>query len=420
MKKCMVATFLLLIAIGFLFPVSGMCQDMSNAEIMKELKALKERIIKLEKALGKKDQEIKELKAETAKGREVAAAEGGIEKWTDKIDISGAIEVEYGVDKHDIKGGPTTRDEDLVLATVELGIGAQINKYVRGDIVLLYEEDDNEDFSIDEGTITVGGIEETFGLYFKGGKYYPHFGELNSYFISDPLTLEMFEIQESAAEISYDGNWFSAGAGVFNGDIDEIGDRENDVRGFFADVNFHNPEDSLGGLSLLIGVSYLSNVADSDTLQDENNVDLDGDGDPDMVINDDVDGVATYLVAEYGQFSFGAEYITGLDDFMAGEMAYAVDRNGIARATRPSAWNLEFAFRPIDTVQLAIKYEGTDEMFGLFPEDQYGFVVSWELFRYTTLSAEYLHGEYDDDNLNADGNIEDSRDVFTIQLAVEF
>jgi len=42
-----------------------------------------------------------------------------------------------------------------------------------------------------EEDIRLGGIEETHNLYFVAGKYYPHFGELNSWFISDPLTLQL-------------------------------------------------------------------------------------------------------------------------------------------------------------------------------------------------------------------------------------
>jgi len=55
-------------------------------------------------------------------------------------------------------------------------------------------------------------------------------------------------------------------------------------------------------------------------------------------------------------------------------------------------------------------------MYDLFPEDQYGFAVSWELFKYTTLSAEYLHGEYEDNATTVDRD----QDIFTMQLAIEF
>ena len=398
---------------------SAALSQMSNDEIYNELKAMKERINKLEKDLTKKDQEIKDLRSETMKKKEtIAGVESEEEqpplqeifsKWSDKIEISGLIEVEYNHDTHNRKHRTTERDEDITLSTLEIDIGAQVNKYVRGDIVLLYEEDETEDFTVDEGTITIGGIEETFGLYLKGGKYYPHFGELNSYFINDPLTQEIFEIQESGLEIGYDSDWFSVGAGVFNGDIEKEGDHENNVDDFYADACFHNPEDTLGGLSLLAGVSYLTNVGDTDTLSDEDALD-------DKEIRHNVEGVAAYLVSEYGPFSFSAEYITALDDFKAGEMEYAYDRNGTAKKSEPAALNLEFAFRPVEVVQVAVKYEETDDMFSLYPEKQYGLGVSWEAFKFTTLSAEYLHGDYDSNNKDR----EDERDLISLQMAIEF
>ena len=393
--------------------------QMSNDELYNELKTMKERIDKLEKDLSKKDQELIEHKSRRMKKEEtIAGVESGEEqpplqeifsKWSDKIEISGLIEVGYGHDTHDKKHQQTERSEDITLSTVEFDIGAQINKYVRGDIVLLYEEDDTPDFTVDEGTILIGGIEETFGLYLKGGKYYPHFGELNSYFINDPLTLEIFEIQESGLEIGYDSDWFSVGAGIFNGDIQKVGAHENNVDDFYADACFHIPEDTLGGMSLLAGVSYLNNVGDTDTLSDEGA--LDGNE-----VKHYVGGFAAYLISEYGPFSFSAEYIAALDDFKAGEMDYAYNKNGIAKKSEPAALNLEFAFRPIEVVQVAVKYEATDDMFSLYPEEQYGLGVSWEAFKFTTLSAEYLHGEYDSNN--AEG--EDERDLISLQMAIEF
>ncbi len=432
--KRLILIVLSLVFISFIFSASARCEEVFPEDILREIKILKERIGRLEKKLDEKDQEIEVLKKQTShiighpeerlplKTEEDKKALG----LSDRVELSGIIEVEFGSDKHKVKDPATGRhtglhDDDITLATVELGVDADINTYTKGHLLFLYEEDEDEDrVLIDEGTIQIGGTEETCGLYLLAGKYYPHFGELKSWFVSDPLDLEVFEIRESAAQIGYEGDWFTAGSGAFHGDIQKTGRDESRIKGFFADANFHNPEGTLGGISLLIGASYLSNVADTDTLQDENSVDLDVDGNPDMQVKDYVDGIAAYLVAEYNQFSFVAEHITALDDFIAGEMAYAVDRNGIARSTRPAAWNFEFAFRPVEVLQIAVKYEGTNDMFGLFPEKQYGGVVSWELFKHTVLSSEYLHGTYDKNNRNADGLIEDDRDVFTIQLAVEF
>ena len=258
--------------------------------------------------------------------------------------LSGAVEVESAIEHHDIKD-PTnnfqpgsTQTDDIVLATVELGIDVDFNKYTKGQVLFLYEEDDTDPVTIDQATFILGGIEETYGCYIKGGKYYPHFGELNSYFVSSPLTLEVFEINESAIEAGYDGIWFSTVAGVFHGNIEKQLNTDTQINGFFADANVHNPPETLGGISLLAGASYLSNIADSDTLQDEVQ-DINGDGNTND-LSDYVAGFAAYLFAEYKRFSFGAEYIMALDDFRAGEMGYAIDKNGSAQKTRPSAWNV--------------------------------------------------------------------------------
>jgi hypothetical protein len=431
MKKLMnMFLCMVFLCVGFSAPAFG--ESISNDELMQELKAMKARIETLEKELAKKNTEMESMKQDIHKTHiaghpevrpPIPGEEPEREKWYDRIEFSGAIEVEFGNTHEDFKdntvaGLPSDKvqEHDLTLATVELGVDAQVNKYTRGHILFLYEEDEDGDrVRLDEGTIFLGGIEETYGFYLLAGKYYPHFGELNTFLVSDPLTLEIFEIRESAAQAGWENDWFSIGAGAFNGDVQEEFNRENNrINGFFADVNMHNPEGTLGGVSLLMGLSYLSSVADSDTLTDEvNDINVDGDIND---IRDYVDGVAAYLVAEYGQFSFGAEYITALDDFRAGEMAYAVDRLGAARDTRPAAWNVEFAYRPVDNFQLAVRYEGSDEMYDLFPEDQYGFAVSWEVFKYTTLSGEYLHGEYADNAMTVDRD----QDIFTMQLAVEF
>ena len=398
----------------FFCPLVG-AETVSNQQIIEELRALKARINKLEQELSIKDREIEGLKARVREKPETTAPVEEEKKWTDRIELSGVVEVEYGREKHRVKDPATgnsmsTRDEDIILSTVELHTDAQINKYTRGHVVFLYEEDEDEDrVRIDEGTIRLGGIEETHNLYFQAGKYYPHFGELNSWFISDSLTCQVFEIRESAAEAGYVGKWFSTGAGAFHGDVQKASDEETRIKGFFADANIHNPEDTFGGMSLLAGASYMSNVADTDTLQGEVNS-----------IRNYTGGIALYLVAEYNNFSFGAEYITALDDFHVGEMSYAIDRKGDAQETKPAAWNFELAYRPMDPLELAVKYEGTGDMFGLFPQKQYGLAISYDLFESTTLSAEYLHGDYDDNNQNSDGNVEDSRDAVTLQLAVEF
>ena len=411
-----------------LFAAPVFAEEMSNYQLMQEMMSMKKRLEAMEATLAKKDQRLHELEAQTREMKEQAesaseeAAAGP--EWMDRLEFSGAVEVEFGSEKQSTMDPGTgwsesVRNEDLTLATVELGVDAFINPYTTGHVLFLYEEDEDADrVRLDEGTIRLGGIEETMNLYFQGGAYYPHFSELNSWFVSDPLTLELFEIRESAAEVGYDGEWVSAGLGAFHGDIEDGFEDESRINGFFADANIHNPEGTLGGLSLLAGASYINNVADTDTLQEEVQ-DLNGDGALND-LGDTVGGAAVYLVAEYGIFGFGAEYITALDDFRAGEMGFAVDRNGVAREAKPAAWNLEAVLNPVDPLLLGVKYEGTKDMFGLAPDRQYGVMAGYEIFEYTTLSAEYLHGDYDENHQNGAGGTEEDRNAFTLQLAIEF
>jgi hypothetical protein len=55
-------------------------------------------------------------------------------------------------------------------------------------------------------------------------------------------------------------------------------------------------------------------------------------------------------------------------------------------------------------------------MYALTPETQYGLVASYDLLENITLSAEYMHGDYDEDN---DDDLEEV-DTVTMQLAVGF
>ncbi|MBW2027405.1 MAG: hypothetical protein JRI90_19120 [Deltaproteobacteria bacterium] len=125
-------------------------QEITKDEIAKELKSLKARIHKLEQEVSRKDREIEGLKAKVEKLAEPAFAEEGQEKWTDRITFSGAIEAEYGSQTHNVKDPATgrstsSRDEDITLSTVELHADAHVNKYTKGHVVFLYEEDEDED-----------------------------------------------------------------------------------------------------------------------------------------------------------------------------------------------------------------------------------------------------------------------------------
>lgn len=426
MKKGLIGAFLIFIIALLMIPSPCVCEEMSNQELMQELKALKEKISILEDKLD--NQEKKEIKIQSEQegdkfhgGGEgqlglperirrieekmAQKQEGVLAKWADKITLSGVIEVEAGYEDYDYDG-PAEDDEDssdLTLATVELGMDVDIIKHVKGHVLFLWEEDDTEPVDVDEGFITLDG-EDVVPLYLNVGKLYVPFGNFESHFISDPLTLELGETRESALTVGYKNEWMDVSVSAFNGDIDETGE-DNHIETYVAAASFSVPEEVSSNFGIRAGVSYISNIADSDSLQDE-----DDDGNKIIAgseVKDYVEGVSAFLSISYmDKFFFEFEYLGALDEFEAGELLFD---NG--KEFQPETWNFELAYAATDRLELAVKYEGGDDLGDFLPEDQYGAAVTYGLFENTSIALEYLHGEFEND---------DERDLVTTQLAVEF
>lgn len=426
MKKGLIGAFLIFIIALLMIPSPCVCEEMSNQELMQELKALKEKISILEDKLD--NQEKKEIKIQSEQegdkfhgGGEgqlglperirrieekmAQKQEGLLGKWADKITLSGVIEVEAGYEDYDYDD-PAEDDEDssdLTLATVELGVDVDIIKHVKGHVLFLWEEDDTEPVDVDEGFITLDG-EDVVPLYLNVGKLYVPFGNFESHFISDPLTLELGETRESALTVGYKNEWMDVSVSAFNGDIDETGE-DNHIETYVAAASFSVPEEVSSNFGIRAGVSYISNIADSDSLQDE-----DDDGNKIIAgseVKDYVEGVSAFLSISYmDKFFFEFEYLGALDEFEAGELLFD---NG--KEFQPETWNFELAYAATDRLELAVKYEGGDDLGDFLPEDQYGAAVTYGLFENTSIALEYLHGEFEND---------DERDLVTTQLAVEF
>jgi hypothetical protein len=161
----------------------AMADEMSNAE-------LSDRVKNLEDKLGT----------------------GGGGGWTDRITISGVVEAEAGFSSTDYNDSATddVDESDIVLATVELGIDAEVYKHVSGHILLLYEEDENDgNIAIDEGFITIDG-KDVVPLYLNAGQLYVPFGQFESHMITDPLTLDLGETSQSAVQVGFANDLFDA------------------------------------------------------------------------------------------------------------------------------------------------------------------------------------------------------------------
>ncbi|MEA1948882.1 MAG: LbtU family siderophore porin [Thermodesulfobacteriota bacterium] len=410
MKKVIKGVLCLLVCVS-LFSFPAFAEEMSNYELMQELNALKEKTRMLEEKLNKQEEVSKqEISKEFSTGpegqglpervrriEEQMEQKGVLGKWADKITLSGVIEAEAYYEDYDYDD-PATKDEDssdITLATVELGIDVDIIKHVKGHVLFLWEEDDTEPVDVDEGFITLDG-EDVVPLYLNVGKLYVPFGNFESHFISDPLTLELGETRESALTVGYVNEWLDFSVGAFNGDIDETGE-DNHIESYVVGASFSVPEELISNFGITGGISYISNIADSDGLE----------GETPGEIKDYVGGFNVFLSISFmDKFFLECEYLGALDEFEPGELSF----DG-GKKFQPETWNFELAYAATDRLEVAVKYEGGDDLGDLLPEDQYGAALTYGLFENTSLSLEYLHGEFEND---------DERDLFTTQLAIEF
>lgn len=342
-----------------------------------------------QKAGGVKSLEKRIKQLEDAIGRDVES-----DKWYDRIQFSGLIEVEGAVSKTDFKD-PATEDEDtndIDLATVELGVDAKIAKHVDGHVLFKYEDDD---VFVDEGFITLVGT-ESMPAYLIAGRQYIPFGYYDSHFVSDPTTLVLGETNEGALVAGYrfGGDMVDVALGAFNGRAQKAGD--DDVIDSFVAGIAANPFEGL-----MIGASYTSNLASSDIF---NEVVVDPDN-----LDSLVGGYSAFVSFEFlGRVKVIGEYLAAADSFLAGEIYDATD----TKKREPKAWNAEVGFMITDSLEIAARYGGSDDGSDFLPESEYGGVLNWGFFENTNLAIEYLHGDFEDDVQETD--------VITAQLAVEF
>ncbi len=353
----------------------AMAQDDDISRTVGGVKSMEDRVRHLEEAIG-------------------AGGEG--RSWFDRIDISGLIEIEAMHHQAD-SSDPAAADEeesDIDLATVEVALDAAVSDHVDGHVLFKYEEDD---LFVDEGFITLSGI-DNFPVFLTAGRQYLPFGNYDSHFVTDPLTLVLGETNDGAVVVgsSLAGDTVEISAGLFNGAVNETED-DDMVDSVVAAVSFQPFE------TVLMGLSYTSNLISSDGFSEAV---VTGSG----TVTDMVGGWSAFVTAAFlERFTFIAEYAAAMDHFKAGEIYDVTD----TQDRKPATWNLELGVSVLENLELAIGYGGSDDGGADFlPETQYGAVANWGIFDNTNLALEYLRGEFDDDAMETD--------TVTVQLAIEF
>ncbi len=279
---------------------------------------------------------------------------------------------------------------------MELAAGWQLDQWLRADLVLLYEEDDTDPMEVDQAILTVGNTEK-FPVFLQVGKMYVPFGNLDSFFISDPVVLELAETRETAALIGFEKNGFSASLSVFNGDVETEGENQVENMVLAASYGIENENSSL-----CFGAAWIRNIMDSDgltgVLEDTYSY---------TYTFDDTGGFNVWATATLGQAILIAEYVTALDD---------LNVDGANTGLRPDSLNLELGYALTARLEVAAKYEKANDIADWFAENRYGAVGRYRLLE-TELCCAGIALEYMREDF---GSGAEDADVVTAQFTVEF
>jgi hypothetical protein len=304
---------------------------------------------------------------------------------TAKFTLTGLIEVEASLTHPE--GG--TKEDDLRLSTVQLGLEAELTPWLGGHVIGLWEEDDTEPMAIDEAVLILKTPEPVGGqrLSLTVGRQYLTFGKFDSRMISDPLTLDLGETRSTSVVMGVEGELWAARLGTFVGSVDD-GDA-NGLDTFVAALEV------TPGEGFTLGVSYLSDLAESgaELVQEES------------LYNDEVAGVSAFIAISHGDFGLSAEYLTTIDTFAANQVAAGEELTG----KRPRARFVEARWSATDRLALAARYEKAEAYQG--GVRRAGATVAYGLCDYAQFAVQYLH---------ADTSGDSPVHTYTAQLALEF
>lgn len=332
---------------------------------------------------------IEALEAEQEKPRESFI----LETLSKRVRLSGLLELEAFYHKQQ----GAAESSDLTLATAQLEVEGVINDHIGGHLILLHQKGADESLVVDQAVLTLSCPDTVHSGHFHlaAGKLYLPFGKFNSYFISDPLTLELGETNNTALFVGWAlSDRIDLKAGIFSGETDTVGDHDT-IDSFVVALELTPFE------GLTLGGSYLSDLAESDIGLVKDDPVLGN------VYSSRVPGASAFLSLALGPFVFEGEYLAATKRFEAPVAAVGEELTG----TRPRAWNLELAMIPDERWQVALRAERADD----FQNDlvRYGAVASYGLFQSTVVALEYLRG----DTAVAGNGLEHT---LTAQLALEF
>jgi len=310
---------------------------------------------------------------------------------TEWLRISTLAELEDESRQNNFSNGLSVTEDERAVLTLQLGLDFTISDWLQAELIFEAESDGvNNHSRLDEGFISAE-IEQ-WGI--KIGPQYVPFGEYYSQFVTGPL-LEFGETNADSLIVDYEiTNHIELAGFVYDSEVGR--QTGGDSFDWGARIEFSSEDESR-----VLGLSYLSDLAESDEefLKDENNS-----------FERKVPAWNVYGLYAFSQFAITAEVVSAIGEFAEFEPV----------SDSPSAYNIEFAYFPGATVQLAIRTERSDE-FEDAPRQQYGISASWRPRGNISLSIDYLRASYKNGFvLDGDDNDLENSNSVAAQLALEW
>ncbi|MCP4721521.1 MAG: LbtU family siderophore porin [Desulfobacteraceae bacterium] len=331
---------------------------------------------------------------------------GPKEIW-DRFSVFGTIELDYSyLNDNDLSDNTLGDSEsDLDIGTIELGLEANLHKYVTAVALLKGEALDSDDDRIFWDEVFFTFAKQGMPVYFTGGKRVQPFGVYESLFINDPITQDLYEINKTGATIGFFNEEMlnmDISFTIYKGEIltNRIHEAEygwerdntpgyeetNDLSSYIASASFSPME----GMSL-------SAYFNSEPGETERNTTL---------------GASFHW--EIANFIADAEYIGALN-----REKHVADNKEYTE----SAWVTSLGYQVLDSLVLAVRYEGfyADKKQAGNLDYRYGLGATYSLFKNDdfacNLLGEYRRTEYES---SAGNTVDSDLNEFFARIALEF
>lgn len=294
---------------------------------------------------------------------------------TDWLTFSGLIEFDKERSQDRFSNAVTFTDDERPSKDVQLGFAVEAFDWLEAEVIFEGERQKRYHSQIDEAYI--GADFDGSGI--KIGKQYVPFGEYFSHFVIGPM-LEFGETRGKSlvADFSLQQN-FELSAFAFKSRVNKIGKSHETNWG--ATLEWLSADESIRA-----GLSYLNDMAETqEPLLGKDTV----------TFERRVSGWNGYLLWGVNDFvEVTAEFVRTKRQFRELETPF----------NQPAAANLELAWMPTNSIQIALRVEHSWKLEDA-PEWKTGFSLAWRPMQRVGISLDYLYANYrkntmfdDDDN----------------------